>query len=351
MSKDNLKKIILYISTNDGSDMRINKEIKTLSKYADVYFLGVGKYCDKNYASVYCKDFFLIQNKRNSLKAISTQIVKFLHLSRKYKFDSYHIINEQLMIFFYPFLFSKYVVLDIFDSFFMKINAPKNKFKFIKKMVYAPMNYLFVTDENRKELMPDFIQNKLGVLENYPNQYNGLTKKNTKNLTIFYNGSMSNSRGTEILIKLTEKFKDVKVIMAGWLADEATVAFSKSSFVDFRGTITQIEATKIAAIESDYIMCCYEPSNQNNINASPNKIYDAIQAKTPVIINSEIIVSEFVKTNKIGLVIDDFYGFSVDIIYKDLIENRNKFIFSESQAIKYSWESVELKLLYAHKLI
>jgi hypothetical protein len=351
MSKGSSKKKILYICTNDGSDMRINKEIKTLVKYADVYFLGVGEYGDKNYARIYCKDFFLIQDKRNSIRAIFKQIIKFLQLSRKYKFDSYHIINEQLMVFFYPFLFSKYVVLDIFDSFFMKMNRPKNKLKYIKRLVYSPINYSFVTDENRRTLMPDFIQNKLGVLENFPNQYKGITEKRTERLSVFYNGSMSYSRGTEILVKLTEKFKDIKVIMAGWLADEATVAFSQSPSVDYRGVITQIEATKIAAMESDYIMCCYEPSNQNNINASPNKIYDAIQAKTPVIMNSEIIVSEFVKTNKIGIVIDDFYGYSVDVIYKDLIENRNKFIFSDSQAIKYSWESVELKLLYAHKLI
>ncbi|WP_445725689.1 hypothetical protein, partial [Flavobacterium sp.] len=183
--------------------MRINKEVKTLAKYADIYFLGIGEYGDKNYAKCNCKEFFLIQNKRNSFKAIFKQILKFLQLSRKYKFNSYHIINEQLMVFFYPFLFRKYVVLDIFDSFFMKMNAPKDKLKFIKKIVYAPVNYLFVTDGNRKKLMPKFLYPKLGVLENFPNHYNGKTQKNTKNLTIFYNGSMSHSRGTEILVKLT----------------------------------------------------------------------------------------------------------------------------------------------------
>ena len=47
-------KKILYISTNDGSDMRINKEIKTLARYAEVYFLGVGEYGDKNYAKSNC---------------------------------------------------------------------------------------------------------------------------------------------------------------------------------------------------------------------------------------------------------------------------------------------------------
>ena len=344
-------KKILYISTNDGSDMRINKEIKTLARYAEVYFLGVGEYGDKNYAKCNCKEFYLIENKRNSIKSIFKQLTKFLKLSKKNKFNSYHIINEQLMIFFYPFLFNKYIVLDIFDSFFMKMNAPKEKFKLLKKVIYNPVDYIFVTDNNRKKLMPKFLINKLGVLENYPYEYKREINKNIKNLTIFYNGTMNSSRGTEILLQLTEKYKDVKIIMAGWLADNITKEFSKSIAVDYRGVLTQIEASEIAAIESDYIMCCYEPSNENNINASPNKIYDAIQLKTPVIINNEVKASKFVKNNNIGVIIDDFYKYSVDTIYKDLLKKRNKFIFNNKQAKKYSWENIEIKLLKAHKLI
>ena len=56
--------------------MRINKEIKTLSVNADVYFLGVGQIGDNNYAEELCKEFYLIQEKRNSLKAVIKQIRK-----------------------------------------------------------------------------------------------------------------------------------------------------------------------------------------------------------------------------------------------------------------------------------
>ena len=58
---------------------------------------------------------------------------------------------------------------------------------------------------------------------------------------------MSYSRGTEILLQLTEKFEDIKVIMAGWLSDEATTNFSKSPNVNYRGIITQEEYDKAAA--------------------------------------------------------------------------------------------------------
>ncbi len=346
-----MKNKILYISTNDGSDMRINKEINTLSKKADIYFLGVGTYGEKNYAKAKCKAFYLIEEKRNSAKAIIKHIQKYKVWAKEYNFDSVHIINEQLMVFFYPLLFKQHVVLDIFDSLFMKKNQPGNKLKTLKKMVYAPVNFLFVTDENRKQMMPDFVQNRLGILENYPNRYYGETKKTTKNLTIFYNGSMSDARGTKILQNLIDNNPKIKVVMAGWMADENTNNFANSKSVDFRGVITQKEATEIAATDVDYIMCCYEPSNQNNINASPNKIYDAIQTHTPVIINGEVKVSSFVKDKNIGVVLKSFYDYNVDDLCNELMDKRQTFDFNEDNANTYSWESIEKKLLEAHKLI
>ena len=200
-------------------------------------------------------------------------------------------------------------------------------------------------------MMPDFVKERLGILENYPNRYFGSTKKCAKKLTIFYNGSMSNARGTEILQNLIKSYHEVRVVMAGWMADKNTNNFANTTSVDYRGVITQEEATKIAAIEVDYIMCCYEPSNQNNINASPNKIYDAIQTHTPVIMNGEVKVSSFVKKKNIGVVLDSFYDYDVAKVYKELIEKKQTFDFNEDHANKYSWESIEEKLLEAHKLI
>src|SRR5690606_40883635 len=64
---------------------------------------------------------------------------------------------------------------------------------------YAPIGHVLVTDENRKELMPSFLRNKIIILENYPFKYIGSVNKNTEKLTILYNGSMSNARGTKFL--------------------------------------------------------------------------------------------------------------------------------------------------------
>ena len=85
--------------------------------------------------------------------------------------------------------------------------------------------------------------------------------------------------------------------------------------------------------------------------ASPNKIYDAIQTHTPVIINAEVKVSSFVKEKNIGVVLDSFYEYDTESVYNELLNKKEKFSFSEEAAEKYSWESIESKLLEAHKLI
>jgi hypothetical protein len=205
-----------------------------------------------------------------------------------------------------------------------------------------------VTDENRKGLMPSFVQSKLGVLENYTNRYFGNTKKKTNKLTIFFNGTLSDFRGTKILQDLTRSNTNIRIIMAGWFSDENTKDFANSNAVDYVGIIPQNEATEIAATKSDYIMCCYQPSNQNNINASPNKIYDAIQTKTPVIMNGEVKVAAFVKENNIGVVLKSFYNYNPDKLYTELTAKKDTFSFSEERADLYSWEKVEHKLLKAH---
>ncbi len=119
---------ILFITTNDGSDMRINKEIRSLSKYADVMFLGVGEKANC-YIAPYCKQVVLVQGKRNSAIVLIKQVLIFLKLLVTKKIESIHIINEQLYIFFYPFLFFKHTVLDLFDSLFLRKNLGGEKLK------------------------------------------------------------------------------------------------------------------------------------------------------------------------------------------------------------------------------
>ena len=66
--------VLLFISSNDGSDMRINKEVKTLAKNFEVIFFGVGDH-SKCYVAPFCKEVILIKGKRNSVPVLAMEFL------------------------------------------------------------------------------------------------------------------------------------------------------------------------------------------------------------------------------------------------------------------------------------
>lgn len=343
---------ILYVSSNDGSDMRIHKEIKTLSKHSKVIFLGIGD-PGNCFVSPYCKKTILIKGKRNTVWVLTKQIAVFLKLLITFKIKSIHIINEQLYIFFYPFCFFKHTVLDLFDSIFLTKNSGGEKLSLLKQLVYLPANKIIVTDENRYLLMPAALKFKCVIVPNYPFYFkNNIVKEKDTDLRILYNGWMGQKRGTEVIEGLLQTQLPLKVIMAGWFCDEYTKELVNRypGQINFLGVIPQEKALEIAQQNADYILCVYAPVNQNNINASPNKVYDAIQTSTPLIINAEIKVSQWVKDNKIGFVMDQYNPQDYSKLYTELNNAKHSFSFSEETKVFYTWQSVEEELLKAHQI-
>ena len=349
--KDKLP-VILFISTNDGSDMRINKEIRSLQKKAEVIFLGVGD-GSKCYVSEYCKKVILVKGKRNSIGVITKQIAVFVRVLFRQKIKSIHIINEQLYIFFYPFLFFKHTVLDIFDSIFLKKNKGGERLKWTKWLVYLPADKLVLTDHNRYDLMPATVKAKCLVVPNYPECFNSNGKKECSDkLRILYNGTLNVARGTEIISGLLDTGLPIKIFMAGWLTDDPTrnLLSQYQEQVEFLGVLPQEKALELAQTKADYILSVYSPVNENNINASPNKIYDAIQTETPVIMNAEVKISDWVNNNGIGVILPKYEVSDFLSLYKSLTDAKNTFKFGKELKQKYIWEKVEGILFKAHQL-
>ncbi|MDB4834953.1 hypothetical protein OAH12_00020 [Cyclobacteriaceae bacterium] len=342
--------MILYLSSNDGSDTRVNKELMTLSKKSKVTFVGVGGDDYKVNLLQYCTSVYLVKGKRNTIIVLLKTFCLVFYLRVTLKLSSIHVINEQLMVFFYPLLLGVPVVLDVFDSIFLKIDKPFNKLIFLKRITYFLADTVVVTDSKRKNLMPNFVKKRVVVLENYPllRSVKREREYKSKNISIFYNGTLSINRGTLLLRRLVEKYKDVFIEMAGWIYDYDTVELSQCNKVNYRGVLSQQESAKVTEETADFIMCCYAPNNLNNIHASPNKLYDAIQTNTPVIINKEIEISSFVEKNELGVVISSFDV--VDELYSKVKNYKKMRDVSVKEKRKYSWEGVEQKLLKAHNV-
>jgi hypothetical protein len=344
---------LLYLANNDSSDTRIYKELRTLHKQYNIIYLGInsaGRKEDFFFGKKYCAHFFIINGDyKNPITLIKFMLKAYIVVSR-YKIKSVHVVNEQILFLVYPLSFFMNIVLDQFDSIFHKKLQFIKKVPFIYSMYYKPIKKIIVTDENRKNLLPSIHHKKIIVLPNYP-LYRNLKKRNEAppGLNILYFGWLGKPRGSQVLHGLLSLNKKIKIISAGWISDKYTMdLFSKySDCIDFHGVVDQYEALNLG-LKADYIICVYEPSNDNNINASPNKIYDAIQIQKPVIMNSEIIVSKFVGKMKIGYIIKDYNDINYEKLYYDLKAKKGSFSFDFRLRKKYCWESEHDKLNSAH---
>ncbi len=341
---------LLYVCINDGSDTRINKEIKTLAAYFEVYYLGIGLNESQSFVKPLCTKFIVVKGSHKQIGTLLRYFWAFIKLLFGNRYASVHVINEQLLLIFAPFLwFVRHkVVADIFDSIFLRTS---NKvIAALQSFVYSIPKTIIVTDDNRKTLVPTQFLPKTVVVENYPYVFQDVQPKAaaTDELLILYSGSLGVTRGTGLLEDLIKSSPKVKIWLVGWLYDEPTKALSKHTQAEYLGVKTQ-QKTMALASKCDYILSVYEPINENNINASPNKIYDAIQAQTPVIINAEVKIAQFLSDNNLGFVMDSFYEKDIETLLKKLILTKKSYTFDKALLQKYSWEAIENKLVEAHK--
>jgi len=343
---------LLFISVNDGSDTSIFKEIKSLSQTFEITFIGIQTPTSTpSMLPEGCRTIFIHGLRRSPL----TIAKLFFQVARlcPWRFTSVHLINENLALVLLPLLIlTRHWVLDIFDSFFLKSTSRlMSTFKtLLQRVIYGSASIILVTDEARLYLLPEWSRAKTQVLPNYPLtdvSNMGLRAVREGPLTIFFSGSIGRDRGIPFLINLIKQDAQLVVHAAGWLYDQEGEEFTRHPQVKYHGVIHQTAAAQIAK-QCDYILCLYEPNIVNNIYASPNKIYDGIQAGVPVIINKEILVSSFVRKEKLGVILDSYSPSYVAPILEELKARRNDFTDIEKMQGMYTWAKVEPVLISAH---
>lgn len=347
-----MRATLLFISVNDGSDTRIFKEIKSLSKNFEITFIGIKTPTSTDsMLPPSCRAFFIKGFRRSPL----TIAKLFFQAARlcPWRFNSIHVINENLALVLLPLLIlTPHWVLDIFDSFFLKSTSRiTNTLKFVlQKIIYSSASIILVTDEARLNLLPEWARGKTRVLPNYP--LADISNNNTRSiregpLVILFSGSIGRDRGIPFLVNLLKADNRLQVHVAGWLYDQEGEELTRHSQVQYHGVIHQTAVAQIAK-QCDYILCLYEPNIVNNIYASPNKIYDGIQAGVPVIINQEVLVSAFVRDEKLGVILESYCPSNILVVLEELKAQRNQFTHIAKMQGKYIWENIEPVLINAH---
>lgn len=342
---------LIYICNNNGSDTRIAKEIDTLSRFFLVHFLGFEKAGHHSQNPERFASYNLVKGKIRSPRSVFSLFSKVRGLLSRYPHATIHVVNEQLAILLMPLLIRRHVVIDSFDSMFLRMNLPGNRGLMLKRFVYGSAKAIIVTDLNRFNLLPDIAKSKSIIIPNVPRIFKYPEKSiDQEYLTLCYFGSLAEQRGSRFVSGMLDANPNVRCIAAGWIADDYTEKLISHDRIEFMGSLPQEKVNSILAEKGDYLVAIYPLNNQNNINASPNKIFDSIHTRTPIIITKGVKVSDEVVASGTGVAVDTEKSLDFRSLGIDLLDRRRDFYFSDEAIRKNSWEAFEEKLCAIHRL-
>lgn len=358
---------IAIVFGNDGGDVRLAKTCRTLSRQGhEVHFIGWVRRPDLPSSQKLpgIKYHLLVHRVPQRRSTVVGQVLFTRHALRSLMLirpDTVIGVNEDNILRVLPLWKTCYkkLVCDLYDSHIDRLSGHNflirtTAFIFcsIAKLV---SHKIIATDEARREKL-GWVRNRTTVIGNYPEDPGRHVAATPVNgpAKLFVSGTLSQTRGLDTLYKALDQSPEIRVIAAGWIADDFTRNyFIKHEQVDFRGSITPQESLSLAA-ECDALLTMYAPTCQNNIMASPNKIYDAMSVGRPIIINKEALVSDWVSQEGLGHLCG-YYDFSaLAYILNKLLSDRaslNSFIVKSRNLFEtgYSWEAMDEKFLSTYR--
>ena len=359
---------IAYVARNDGSDTRVSKECNSLANAGhDVLFIGwdAGKSPDRpDPMPGVAKQLLHSAYSESPLSKIAGFPRFIMHVAREIHYqrpDVVHTVNEELGLIavLLQRIYGFSTVCDIFDSIELKWGRkpfPANALtNLVTSIVREQSNVLLVTDDARKARLGIHSSNARTV-HNYPVDVGADVAfelpDSTGPIRLYVAGTLYAARGIGSILDMLDKRDDFEVISAGWLYDDMAEAFANHPRVDYRGVVTPSDSLHLAA-RCHAVLALYEPSNENNVMASPNKIYDALCIGRPVIINREARISSWVAKMNVGYVVGYGVADELNAVLDDLNLRRSAMydVVAELRSVfenGYSWEVAERELIAAY---
>lgn len=225
---------------------------------------------------------------------------------------------------------------------------------FIEKFGIGHSEVLFLTDERRYDEIKGAKVKKVEYIYNSPEDCKPNFNENLKKgkvLSLFYGGAILKQRGLEYIIAAIKKIDDVSLTIAGIGPDLDLIKklIDNDSRIRYIGWLPSYNDILKNTIESDIIFRFADPKVPRTKYDSPNKLFEAMMCGKPIIMNSEMGISDLVIKEKCGIVLP--YG-DVESL-KDAINKLKKFDLRHELGLngrhayetKFNWSLMEKRLL------
>ena len=170
---------------------------------------------------------------------------------------------------------------------------------------------------------------------------------------VLYQGRYAPERGLESLVESSEYLRrDIQLVFRGYgdIEDELRTLAKGRRNVRFDEPVAMDE-TVDAAQNADVGIVSYLPTNINNYLASPNKLFEYIQAGLPIAASDSPFMRKIVLANRIGVLFDPADPRTIAAALNEITRKKELDRFRRnvaSVAEKYSWPVESRKLLQVY---
>lgn len=370
-------RVIFLRSNQVNPDPRVEKEVEAISEFG--YFATILAWNrnepflpNEEVISFNGKNYIIIRKYipatfggglRNLFPLFMWQIFLFYWLFKNNRiYDIIHACDFDTIIpaILIKFLFKKKVIYDIFDYYIDSFNVPKPLMLLIKTLDRIAMKLcdrIIVCDELRLEQINVPNNKKYEIIYNTPkdllpslSKISSLNSKENKKLILSYVGILQPNRFILEMLEIFKKHPEWELYIGGFGTLEAIVkdVHEKYRNIYFLGRLSYFEALKVY-FKSDIIFAIYNPKIKNHRFSSPNKVFEAMMLKKPIIVAKGTGIDVIVEKYKFGISVN--YENTEEVentlkelenpIYREELGKNGRKLYEE----KYSWEISKKRLI------
>ncbi len=184
----------------------------------------------------------------------------------------------------------------------------KNVWLWFEKRIVPKLKYTYTVSSSIADVYKRMYGVDFKVVRNVPMRKDFVATRSDKKILI-YQGAIQQSRGIELMIEVMQYLDDVElwIVGGGYLEDEIhalTNSLRLTHKVKFLGEQTPFDLSKITP-QASLGMSLEEDVGLNYKYALPNKLFDYIQARIPVLVSNLPEMKRIVEQNNIGKVLYD----------------------------------------------
>jgi hypothetical protein len=201
-------------------------------------------------------------------------------------------------------LSGKPYIYDVLDTYADRYNIPRYVKQLLRKVEQNVLRESEVgihVAEYRKITLGD-ITNKTDIMFIVPNS--PLAKdlplaRPNREFDVIATGNIDANRGCDQLLRVASELQ-LRVALVGRIDEKLKDEHESNRYFTFFNYVSSREALELCS-KSRAIFAAYNPQVNINILAAPNKIYDSIFCGTPLVMNREIHISNWIEEVGIGV--------------------------------------------------